>query len=121
MKEKSDAVLLIVDDESTVCRALSRLLGSQVKDIYFATNPTEGEIILRSGRVTHIICDHWFGPGQPLGTDLVNKWRELFPAIKRAIVLTGTDINRLDAGKAVDKIISKVADPEELIEALGLA
>ena len=121
MKDTPDAVLLIVDDERSVCRALSRLLDRQVKDILSATTPTEAEIILRSGKVTHVICDHWFGPGQPLGVDLVTKWRKSYPTIQKAVVLTGTDINRLEAGDAVDKILPKVVDPDDLIEVLDLS
>lgn len=118
MKVKPEAVLLIVDDESSVCRALSRLLDSQVREILSATNPTEAEIILRSGRVTHLICDQWFGPGQPLGIDLVTKWKKSYPAMQKGIVLTGTDIRELDAGETVDKILPKVVDPDVLIQAL---
>ncbi len=119
MKENLEAVLLIVDDERSVCRALSRLLDRQVQEILSATNAREAEIILRSGRVTHVICDHWFGPGQPLGTDLVTNWKSRFPTIQKAVVLTGTDINKLDGGTAVDKILPKVVDPADLIKVLG--
>ena len=120
MKEKPEAVLLIVDDERTVCRALSRLLDHKVKEILSATNPTEAEIVLRSGRITHLICDHWFGPGQPVGIDLVTRWKKAFPSIQRAVVLTGTDINKLDKGEAVDEILPKVVVPKKLTKALCL-
>lgn len=118
MKEKPEAVLLIVDDERSVCRALSRLLDRKVKEILSATNAMEAEVILQSGRVTHVICDHWFGPGQPLGTDLVTEWKKRYPNIQKAVVLTGTDINKLDAD-AVDAILPKVVDPADLIKMLG--
>lgn len=118
MKDKPN-VLLIVDDERSVCRALSRLLDRKVKEILSATNSTEAETILRSGRVTHVICDHWFGPGQPLGTNLVTAWKAEYPTILKAVVLTGTDIHKLDAGDAVDKILPKVVDPADLIKALA--
>lgn len=118
MKEKPEAVLLIVDDERSVCRALSRLLDRKVQEILSATNAMEAEVILKSGRVTHVICDHWFGPGQPLGTDLVTEWKMRYPNIRKAVVLTGTDINKLDAD-AVDAILPKVVDPADLIKVLG--
>ncbi len=121
MTAKNEFVLLIVDDERSVCRALTRLLVNSINQIQTATTPTEAEIILRSREVTHVICDHWFGPGQPLGTDLIYKWRERYPNIKRAVVLTGTDINKMTIPDAVDKVLPKVVDPADLIEVLGLS
>ena len=117
---ENEFVLLIVDDERTVCRALSRLLVGSIKQIQTATTPTEAEIVLRSGRVTHILCDHWFGPGQPLGMDLVTKWKKQYSTIERAVVLTGTDINKLPPTGGVDMVLPKVVEPSELIEALKL-
>ena len=119
MTDESEFVLLIVDDERTVCRALTRLLDRSVSRIETATNPKEAEIVLRAGNVTHVICDHWFGPGQPLGLDLVTQWKETYPSIRRIVVLTGTDVNKLEKSKNV-VILPKVVDPDELIEALGL-
>jgi DNA-binding NtrC family response regulator len=116
---KTESVLLIVDDERTVCRALTRLLDRSVSKIQTATNPREAEIILRSGNITHVICDHWFGPGQPLGLDLVGQWKETYQSIKCAVVLTGTDVEELSKPKYVDEILPKVIDPDELIAALG--
>jgi len=118
---KSNFVLLIVDDERSVCRALSRLLENSIKTIQTATNPTEAEMVLNSRDVTHLICDHWFGPGQPLGIDLVAKWKKKYTSIKRAVVLTGTDISNIDTSSSVDKILPKVVDPDDLIKTLGLS
>ena len=120
MKSESEFVLLIVDDERSVCRALTRLLDRQVRRIETASTPIEAEIILRSGHITHVICDHWFGPGQPLGIDLVSNWKKNFPSILRAVVLTGMDISKLPSAPGVDRILPKVVDPDELIEVLDL-
>ena len=99
---------------------MSRLLVDSIKQIQTATTPTEAEIVLRSGRVTHVICDQWFGPGQPLGMNLVKKWKEQYETIERAVVLTGTDIAKLPATGGVDMVLPKVVEPAELIEALKL-
>lgn len=120
MTDETEFVLLIVDDERTVCRALTRLLDRSVSRIQTATTPKEAEIILRSGKVTHVICDHWFGPGQPLGLDLVSQWKQTYQSIRRAVVLTGTDVEKLVKSDDVDKILPKVVDPQDLIEVLGL-
>ena len=113
-------MLLVVDDENTVCRALTRILKGKVGQIWTATNAVEAESILKSGSITHVICDHWFGPGQPLGMDLVKQWKNTYGSIKRAIVLTGTPIEKLKDNDGVDKVLSKVVDPEDLIRLLEL-
>lgn len=113
-------VLLIVDDEQSVCRALTRLLDRQVRRIETASNPTEAEIVLRSGNITHVICDHWFGPGQALGIDLAARWKKTYPSIQKAVVLTGTDIDKLPDATGVDRVLPKIVDPDDLIEVLEL-
>ncbi len=119
-ESESEFVLLIVDDERSVCRALTRLLDRQVKRIETATNPWEAETILKSGQITHLICDHWFGPGQPLGIDLAARWKKEYPSILRAVVLTGMDITKISLASGVDSILPKVVEPEELINTLQL-
>ncbi len=122
VKEKPEvkSIVLVVDDESTVCRALSRMLRKQADEILSAISPGEAETVLATRTVTHVICDHWFGSGQPLGLDLVSKWKNEYPSIKRVIVLTGTDISKLEANPNVDCIMDKTVDPDELIKVLGL-
>ena len=116
----TDAVLLVLDDESTVCRALSRLLSRRVREVLTAGSPAEAEAILKTGVVTHLICDHWLGPGSPLGVDLAAAWRKKYPSIKRTVILTGTDTTRLDPHPGIDAITDKTVDPEALVEALAL-
>jgi len=114
------SVLLVVDDESTVCRALSRMLKKYADEIITATNPNEAESVLEMGEVTHLICDHWFGPGQPLGLDLVARWKKRYASISRAVVLTGTDVTQLRAQPGVYQIMAKTVEPRELAQALNL-
>lgn len=114
-------VLLVVDDETTVCRALSRMLRNYVDEIITATNPAEAESVLAMGKVTHLICDHWFGPGQPLGLDLVARWKKDYTSITRAVVLTGTDVTQLKTQPGVHQIMAKTVEPKELAIALDLS
>ncbi|MCP4679291.1 MAG: response regulator [Deltaproteobacteria bacterium] len=120
MEDHSKSVLLVVDDESSVCRALSRMLKGRVDEILSAYSPLEAETILETREITLLICDHWFGPGQPLGADLAAKWKERYHSIQRAVVLTGTDISKLETPSGVHQIIAKTVKTEELVNALGL-
>jgi DNA-binding NtrC family response regulator len=114
------SVLLIVDDESSVCRALSRMLGKRVDEIASAFSPQEAEMVLVSKEVTHLVCDHWFGMGQPLGVDLVAKWKEKYQSIQNIVLLTGTDETRLSLPTEGVRIMNKTVNPDDLIAALNL-
>lgn len=120
MVDNSKSVLLVVDDESSVCRALSRMLKGRVGEILSAYSPLEAESILDTREINLLICDHWFGPGQPLGADLAAKWKNRYNSIRRAVVLTGTDISKLNTPPGVHQIIAKTVKTEELVNALGL-
>lgn len=121
MEETAKSILLIVDDESSVCRALSRMLKRRFDTITTAVSPLEAEVILDSNPVTHVICDHWFGVGQPLGLDLAARWKSQFSTIKRVVVLTGTDATQLTPPPGVHQIMAKTVEADELTRALGLA
>jgi DNA-binding NtrC family response regulator len=114
------SVLLIVDDESSVCRALSRMLGKRVDEIASAFSPQEAEMVLVSKEVTHLVCDQWFGMGQPLGVDLVAKWKEKYQSIQNIVLLTGTDETRLSPPTEGVRIMNKTVNPDDLIAALNL-
>ncbi len=54
------------------------------------------------------------------GRDLMEKWKKNHGSIKRAVLLTGTDIHQLETKEGIDKILPKVVDPVELIRELDL-
>lgn len=108
-----------MDDESSVGRALSRMLRSKVDEILVAVSPLEAEMLLDTQEVTHLICDHWFGRGQRLGVHLVRQWKETYPSIKRAVLLTGTDISLIEVQPDIDAILDKTVDEKAISRALG--
>lgn len=113
-------VVLIVDDESSVLRAVGRMLAKYADEILTASGHTEAEAILESRSVTHILCDHWFGRGLPLGLDLAAKWKTLYPKLEKVVVLTGVDIDALSPSPLIDAVLPKTTDPEKLASTLGL-
>jgi DNA-binding NtrC family response regulator len=119
-RQNAKSILLVVDDESSVCRALSRILGKRVDEIISAFSPQEAETVLVSKEVTHLVCDHWFGMGQPLGIDLVVQWKQKHPSIRHVVVLTGTDVTRLTSPGDDIFVMNKTVYPEDLIKVLNL-
>ncbi len=119
--KNKDRNLLIVDDETSVCRALSRMLTNKVDQITYSTSSLEAQTILATQKITHLICDHWFGAGHKLGLDLAVQWRNEFSSIERVVLLTGTDTSMLDVPEEIDFILTKAADSDELLKALNLS
>ena len=114
-------VLLVIDDELMVCRGLARLLGPAFQSVHIAGNPGEAEQTLDREPITHLLCDHYLGPDQPTGLDLVPRWRERFPGIAVAVVLSGSEIHDIAVRKGIDGFVSKPPDASDLRVALGIA
>ncbi len=120
VEEENKSILLIVDDESSVLRAVSRMLAKYADEILTADSHIEAEAVLESHEITHILCDHWFGRGLPLGIDLAAKWKRLYPRLKKVVVLTGVDIEGLSPCPLVDAVLPKTTETQKLISTLGL-
>jgi CheY-like chemotaxis protein len=118
--DKKKDVLLVVDDESAVCRAIAKMLKSKVDEVLTAYCPEEAELILASRDVTILICDHRFGTDRDIGLALTAEWRAKYPSIRFAALLTGTDVSVLTAPEGVDRIISKSITTKDFVMALGL-
>jgi DNA-binding NtrC family response regulator len=105
---------LIVDDEHPVCFALERMLRRDYRQVFTAFGPDDAAAILEAHPVTHVVCDHWLGPGLPLGIDLIPRWRRRHRTIERAVVLTGADVSGINPPPEVDRVLSKTEDPTRL-------
>ena len=119
MADESRTILLVVDDESSVCRALKRLLRDKADEIISAETPADAETILRSKQVTHVICDHLLGPGQPLGIDVASGWKREYPSVQRIALLTGTNLSNLAKPDGIDHLLPKTTDPVKLAQLMG--
>ncbi len=112
--------LLIIDDEGSVRRALSRILFKYADKILTASNMTDAQLILDTDPVTHILCDQLLGPGQPTGTESAIFWKDRYPSIKKLFILTGTKIASVAAPEGIDKVLPKTTDPLQLAAMLEL-
>ena len=112
--------LLIIDDEASVCRALGRILRNKVGEIITAQNVADAELILDTRYVSHILCDHLLGPGQPRGLDTAIHWKQEYPEVEKIIILTGTDAAFDEPPEGIDHVLPKTTDPLELAEYLQL-
>jgi len=107
--------LLVVDDEVSVTRALRRVLAPYFAALRLANTPYDARVILASEKITHVLCDHWLGVGEPLGLDLLPRWKSSFPSIERAVLFTGFDVEALAPDPKIDAVISKRVDLDALV------
>ena len=114
MGDAGKRILLVIDDESAVCRVMRRLLGRRFDEIVTAETPADAEVVLASRPVTHVLCDHCLGPGRPQGLDLAKGWKAAHPTIRKIIILTGADIERLTAPPGIDLVLPKTTEPDDL-------
>jgi ActR/RegA family two-component response regulator len=116
MKSTKRIVLLLDDNEYTL-RVLNRLLKRRFDTVLTATNASSAEVLLQNNKVTNLVCDH--GVGSPSGGELIAHWRGLFPSIKRAVVLTGADVESIEIPPEVDCLISKAKGVFDIIAEIG--
>ncbi|MCU0663044.1 MAG: hypothetical protein MUC50_12045 [Myxococcota bacterium] len=116
----SRLILLVVDDEKAVCRAVGRVMKRRFDEVLTADSAEEAHAILSTRAVTHIVCDHWFGKGQALGLDLVTEWVKTYGSLVRVLLLTGVDITQMVSPDPKVQIISKTADAADLVRELGV-
>lgn len=111
-------VALVVDDEPIFCRSMSRLLGKAFDEVHTAGSPDEAEQILEAHPVTHLVCDYRLGSDLPPGSVFVQRWREAYPGINRAVVLTGALDYYVRASENIDSVRAKGIDPDEVLRAV---
>ena len=120
MTTQTPRIGLAVDDHKRVVDVLTRRLGEFFVEFYGATNPADAEAILNAHPVTHLICDFDLGGWHPVGTDLVKKWRSLYPGIVRAIIHSGAQRSMIPTIPEVDAVLSKSASIADLKAALHI-
>ena len=118
-RDEKPRVLLIVDDDPRICRMLSRRLESSFDGFHTAGTPADAEFKLKEESITHLICDFNLGEEAPKGTELIVKWRSLYPSIERAVLFASTHLDDKVKPAGVDTLIHKTTDFNQLMEALN--
>jgi CheY-like chemotaxis protein len=117
--DSGKTTLLVVDDESAVCRAMRRMLRGKFDEIVTVETPADAEVVLATRQVTHIVCDQCLGPGQPEGLAIASGWRAAYPSIRKLVILTGANVKNLAALPGVDLVLPKTIDPVDLAAILA--
>ncbi len=114
------AILLIIDDEASVCRALRRILQKRVQEVITVSNAADAELVLDTRPVTHVLCDNLLGAEQPRGMDIAAGWKKKHPSIVRLAILTGASASCGSLPDGIDVVLPKTTDPFALADLIGL-
>ncbi|MCP4599821.1 MAG: response regulator [Proteobacteria bacterium] len=100
-------ILLVVEDNGQVSKMLKNLLGQEFDVVLVADSPAVAELLLGDHTVTHLLCDRELGPGLPYGEALIREWRERYPSIRRALLVTGTAVAPCRLLDGIDCVLPK--------------
>jgi DNA-binding NtrC family response regulator len=98
--------ILIVDDRADVRRGMIRFLSLHF-EVDAAATAEEAEQLLRDNEPSFVLCDYWLGRGQPLGTELLARWRQQYPFLRRTALMTGTKATADMSTPNIDRVFSK--------------
>ena len=115
-------ILLIVEDRVDVGRAFARYFRRHFESVLLAATPIEAEALLEGDPPpTHVLCDHWLGDEYPVGTVLLPRWRLHYPHLRRAVLVSGSEIEEIQPPEGVDAVFAKPADMAAICESLLVA
>jgi len=112
---RTSRVLLVVGDEPAIASLLTRSLGDDFDGIHVAGRASDAESILSSHTVTHIVCDLYLGRDEPLGDELIRRWKRRWPTIRYAALFTGSTFEKDHSYEKVDNIFMKPRGYDDLI------
>ena len=114
--------VLVVDDYTQLSRLMARVLSSSFDKVYTTDDPKEAEQILKTHKITHLLCDLYLGACSNLesvsGITFVEFWRKRYSRIQRAVIFTGADTTRLKIPAEVDAVVSKADGVQRVVEVL---
>jgi len=105
--------LLIVDDEPLARKALMRLLRGLFDEILCADGAERAEQALAEQEITHLLCDRHLLDVEP-GERLIIRWRESYPSLLVAGLITGDVVDQSEMPHAVDGVFLKPFDIDAL-------
>ena len=115
---ESKRSILIIDDNTSILRTLTRVLSREGYDLYTAQTGKEASEKLLTKKFDAALID--VGLGETLGTDLLPLMGKVAPGMLK-IVFTGTPMSegtRDEVTRGVDVFLLKPVKPETLIRIL---
>jgi DNA-binding NtrC family response regulator len=88
---QTEANILLIDDESSVIRALRRVFHQEEYNLLSAEDPEEALTLIQKNEIDLIICDHQM-PGMS-GIELLMHAKRITPDAIRILITGSNDIN----------------------------
>lgn len=107
--------LLVLDDEKEIGRLFERYFRSRFDEVHVCQTVADALAVLQSTQITHVVVDHYLGPDEPLGSDVLTRWREQFPHIRYAALFTGSQVSGPTSLPGVDDVFYKPTGFQDLV------
>lgn len=117
MKTEKPKILLVVDDEPLITRAVRKLFLKDFDAIYSVCSSIKAFEAFCCIPITHIVCDFDLGE-EKNGIELVAQWRSNFSSIERALIFSGHNLSRSSVPKYIDAVLQKGDSFKHLRESL---
>jgi DNA-binding response OmpR family regulator len=112
-------VLLVVDDDHDIAELFRVVMRKHFDEVLIAHNSGEAQRLVSQNEVTHLVCDLSIGPEEPLGSQLISRWRQARPSIGFAAVFTGAaDRSSVEPAPDIDGVYIKPSGFDALVERL---
>jgi DNA-binding NtrC family response regulator len=112
-----EQTLLVFDDDRLTLRSLGRVLRGIFDQTLLVQNARQAEEMLSAHTVTHLLCDRRLAE-QQTGDKFIQQWKERWPTIRYAALMTGDDVSPYRDIPQIDAVFNKPLDPSELRAAL---
>ncbi len=106
--------LLIIDDDEIFLRSIANYLKRRVTAVFTVKNLRDAEEMLERHPINEVVCDYDLGQGEPNGVNVIRTLRQKYPGIRRAVICSGSNVNRIFRGRGVDDIMDKTRDLHRL-------
>ncbi|MCP4606902.1 MAG: response regulator [Proteobacteria bacterium] len=111
-------VLLIVDKNELVRKTILSNFRHKFDQIFATEDFMQAEIVLENNAVTHVICGQILNENDLSGNDIIPQWRWLYPSIRRAVILTGTNLDDFQLSDGVDSVLPKPSSLTSIFDTL---
>jgi hypothetical protein len=116
---KARSLLVILQQHELVRRAFERYFGLEYERVRSTASPEETEELLSGsdGEPIDLIVGQELGPQQPTGTVLIQRWRRLFPQLRRVVMATAVE-DVPPSVEGADAVYKKPFEPARIKEFL---
>jgi len=92
---RSEVHLLIIQRNELLARSFARYLRPYYAEVHVAATAADADLVLPTLRTNvHVVCGQRLGADEVDGVGCIQRWRQQYPAIVRAVLASSAEIVR---------------------------